>query len=566
MSSLIVRKAVIPAAGFGTRLFPATKVVKKELDSDDIFEHKLDKNHSSKSFTMPSLHPGCIIEYKYKLKSENMNNFPTEWIFQHTIPSLWSEYNIRVPQVMKYALFYKLAHPLCIDEEKVKKNSYYGSHMEYGIKTDIKRFAMKDIPALKIEPFIKSINNYCSKLTFQLFEYYSPYPTKVKGIQNWNDVGLKLMEYSGFGGVIQSADTISSVVKEIIADCESDLEKIKAIYSYISNFILWNGVYTIYSNDLQYTLDQKKGDTGDINLLLVAMLRDAGIVSYPVILSTRSNIELYTNFPVLSQFNYVIAFAQVDSNQLLLDATNKLRPLSLLSIEALNDFGLLIKEDDVQLVQIYPTKKDESYQVINAEIDSTGSMNGFMQITSNGYSAFIVRTILSLIEGEEYINGVLNTGASQITPTSVIVNNKDEIEKNLIIRSDISSSNYAQVSEKVMYISPFIGAGELEENPFKSDTRMYPVEFAYPVEHHYAITITIPEGYSFQECPSSISEILPDDAAGYIRNITVIGNKVTILTHFYINRLFFDPSEYSEIKNFFEKVAASEKEFLIIEK
>ncbi len=33
-----VRKAVIPAAGFGTRLFPATKVVKKELfpiiDSD----------------------------------------------------------------------------------------------------------------------------------------------------------------------------------------------------------------------------------------------------------------------------------------------------------------------------------------------------------------------------------------------------------------------------------------------------------------------------------------------------------------------------------------------------
>jgi UTP--glucose-1-phosphate uridylyltransferase len=31
MSNSIVRKAVIPAAGFGTRLFPATKVVKKEL-------------------------------------------------------------------------------------------------------------------------------------------------------------------------------------------------------------------------------------------------------------------------------------------------------------------------------------------------------------------------------------------------------------------------------------------------------------------------------------------------------------------------------------------------------
>ncbi|MEI8353902.1 MAG: sugar phosphate nucleotidyltransferase, partial [Lentisphaerota bacterium] len=26
-----IRKAVIPAAGFGTRLFPATKAVKKEL-------------------------------------------------------------------------------------------------------------------------------------------------------------------------------------------------------------------------------------------------------------------------------------------------------------------------------------------------------------------------------------------------------------------------------------------------------------------------------------------------------------------------------------------------------
>ena len=65
----------------------------------------------------------------------------------------------------------------------------------------------------------------------------------------------------------------------------------------------------------------KTGNVADVNLMLISMLRYAGLDANPILISTRSNgIALY---PSRSAFNYVIAGIEVENQIILLDATNK---------------------------------------------------------------------------------------------------------------------------------------------------------------------------------------------------------------------------------------------------
>ena len=550
--------------GFTAYIDDNGKMIKKELDKHDIYEEELSKTTSCKRFMLPAIQPGCIIEYCYTMESEYVSNFPDEWEFQHSIPALWSEFVTQVPGLIKYAIFKKMSQTFYIDKEKEIKCFYDWYPSRTKLTTDYKRLVMKNSPAIVDEPFMKSPDNYRSKVTYQVAEYYAPYPTKRKGIQTWEDVGREFMSYEKFGEVLTDAKSIKKTVEEVIGTAQNDEEKLTAIYNYVTNSIVWNGKKSMYSLELKETIKRKTGDSGDINLLLVAMLRDAGIESYPVVLSTRSNVELYTNYPIVDQLNYVIAFARVDSNQLLLDATDKLRPFSMLPVEALNSIGLMIRDTDVQWVKISPSKRDYSIEMISAELDSNGSISGIMRITNGEYAALSERKRLENMSEEDYIKDKMDTDVTGIVPDSIKIDNGDKVENPLLISFNFEADSYAQMSGDMMIVDPFIN--KMKENPFKAEKRDYPVEFPYPVDYSYTITLTIPDGYTLEEYPASATRKLGIDDAGYKREVKVEGNTVTVSTRFYVNTLVFDKLEYSKLKAFFDQVVSFESEMLILRK
>jgi hypothetical protein len=59
----------------------------------------------------------------------------------------------------------------------------------------------------------------------------------------------------------------------------------------------------------------------EINLMLTAMLRYAGLDANPVLTSTRDNGIAV--FPTRTAYNYVIASVKIADKQYLLDATSK---------------------------------------------------------------------------------------------------------------------------------------------------------------------------------------------------------------------------------------------------
>lgn len=70
--------------------------------------------------------------------------------------------------------------------------------------------------------------------------------------------------------------------------------------------MVWNGDYGKYTDqNISKAFKEGKGNVAEINLLLVALLKETGLQANPVLISTQSNgIPI---FPTLEGFNYVIA-------------------------------------------------------------------------------------------------------------------------------------------------------------------------------------------------------------------------------------------------------------------
>ena len=73
------------------------EVVKTKMNSSQVFDERLDKDHMLKKFTIPQVKEGTVIEYEYKLQSEYYYDI-NEWYVQTTIPTYYTSYQLTIPE------------------------------------------------------------------------------------------------------------------------------------------------------------------------------------------------------------------------------------------------------------------------------------------------------------------------------------------------------------------------------------------------------------------------------------------------------------------------------------
>ena len=84
-----------------TYFLEGSKIQEVKLKKDGIFEEKLNKYNKLKKFTMPNLKEGCVIEYKYTIKSPFTSNIDA-YRFQETIPVNSVKMDFKTPEYLNY--------------------------------------------------------------------------------------------------------------------------------------------------------------------------------------------------------------------------------------------------------------------------------------------------------------------------------------------------------------------------------------------------------------------------------------------------------------------------------
>jgi hypothetical protein len=114
-----------------------------------------------------------------------------------------------------------------------------------------------------------------------------------------------------------------------------------------------------------------------------------------------------------------------------------------------------------------------------------------------------------------------------------------------------------------LYISPLLYQ-QLKENPFKSETRNFPIFFNYPKTSISNVTLQIPGGYQVESLPKDKEIILEDNMGNFSYKIVNEGNNIKLSVTFAINQPVILANNYTKLKDFFRQVIEKEAEKVIL--
>jgi len=553
------------------------KVTKTKLTGKSIFEEKYDSENNIKKFTLPNVKEGSIIEYKYTLTSDFTFNFQS-WEFQKSIPVLWSEFRTAIPEYFTYEKGFQGYLPVDIDEPSQSSNSINFQTITRDNTTSAttstveltkipyvekrNRWVIKNAPAFVSESYMTTDRNYISKVRFELASTKMPNQPIKRVMGTWDNINTKFLENSYFGLKVKGSGFLKKEVEVITANLADDNAKIEAIYNFVKSNIKWDGRSRRYLDfNLKKPFDEKKGSSSEVNLILTSMLQKAGIVADPVLISTRSNGIIRQAFPLSSQFNYVICKVTLGDRHILLDATDPYLPMNILPKRCLNGQGWVVSENNSGWIPVVSTQRALTQVSGNLVISEDGVLSGDLTTKYRGYDSRSPRRGYFVDGEEKYISNLMDESKWEITEISL--ENADDLSSSFIEKYLIDEMEAAENLGGKIYLQPIV-SNEWDENPFKTDERKYPVDFAMPWSEQYFVHFTIPEGYEVEEFPKSRAIVLPEGTGKFMYKVTLSENKISVLNTLDIKKSVFYQPEYATLKEFFAQIIAMQKEQIIL--
>ncbi len=553
------------------------KIEKTKLKSDGEFTEKVNKFWNKVKVSMPDVKEGSVIEYKYTVTSPFFTNLP-EWYFQKSIPVNYSKFVTSVPEYFVYNPRVKgYIHPKISTTTKttthnytekersgftVSRTNFSNEKMTY--QEAVNTYITEMLPSMKDEDFVANIKDYTSGVLHELS--YIKYPNSpIKSLSSsWDDVCKTIYDTENFGSELKKTGYFEKDIEALLQNKTLKEEKINAILHFVKGQVKWNGYYGIYCDDgVRTAYKNKSGNIAEINLMLVAMLRYAGFEANPVLVSTRSNgVPL---FPSRTAFNYVVCAVETTNGLIMLDASDLNSSLNILPTRVLNWQGRLIRREGtsgfIELIPAFVSKENTQGLI---SIDKEGNINGKLRRQYFDYNAYHFRNNYLNYNKDNYLES-LEKKLSDIEIEDYKVTNENDLSKPIVEEFSFKHSDLVEIIGDKMYFSPLFFYS-ITENPFKVDKRDYPIDFVYPQEDKYVLTVTIPEGYVVESLPQNKAFAVENNRLVYRFNLSASEGKIQMTATLLMNESLITPDYYVDLKDFFKQIVENQTEKIVLKK
>ncbi|WP_316633279.1 DUF3857 domain-containing protein [uncultured Flavobacterium sp.] len=543
-------------------------IVKTKLDDQGTFKRKVNKYWKEKTITLPNVKVGSIIEYKYILKSDNILRLP-DFEFQYDIPVNYFEYKTEIPEIYIYKPILIGNLSITTDSKLVYGGSSYDDEYNRTMSLSYRQinthYSGKDIPALRDEPYVNNPDNYRGTIQHELERVrYTDKPDKDYSV-TWEGVATNIFKEESFGKELNEKNFLLEDVKRLLVNVESPNERLDVIFKFVQNKMNWNEVNSCFTDKgVAKAYAEQTGNVAEINFILINMLKLAGIDANPVLVSTIENgIPIY---PTRTGFNYVIAAAEVEGKQILLDATHKFTYPGILPLNVLNWKGRLIKKDgNSQEINLVPTTTSKEYSNLIVKIDNLGKIVGRIRIQRTDYEAYRFRIENASKNEENYLEKLEEQLGDLKISDYIIENKKTNFSDPVIEKFSLVSDNRVEIIGGKIYINPLLFFTR-SKNPFNQEVRQMPVCFGFPTEEKFSLSLEIPEGYIVESLPTPVRISSENKEIVYFLNIFNEGNKIQIICSKEINNSIFAADQYNGLKDLFQKVIVSQNEKIVLKK
>lgn len=527
------------------------KIVKTKLTSESEFVEKTNNNFWIKKITFPNVKEGSIIEYECK----EWGGYLGDWNFQENIPVNYSELITVIPDPF---VFKKNVKGIYTPKMISKVANTYG----YSATETI--YTFQNLPAMKEESYVNNINNYRSGISFELESVAIPGQLYKSFSNDWTNVAKTIYDFDNFGPELNKTGYFEEDLKKLLEGKNTPNAKITAILDYVKSTVTWND-YVGYScsKGVRKAYKEKSGNCADINLMLTAMLRYAGLTANPVLTSTRSNGIAF--FPTLSAFNYVIAAVENGDEFILLDATDKYSAPNVLPLRTLNWFGRLIRKDGTsESIDLTPKKTSADNITVDYAIEANGHINGKVRHQFTEYNAMAFRNKFEKAKKDNYLES-LEEELGKIEVADYSQTNINEILLPPVESFSFSGTNLCELIGDKIYINPMLFFANTT-NPFKQDKREYPIDFGFPFLEKYNINIKIPDGFVLETFPPANALVMEEGLGTFKYNIAVNENMLQLMIIHQINVPIVTTDQYGIIREYYKEMIAKQTQKIVLKK
>ena len=535
-----------------TTTFVNGKAETVKVSKDGIFDVELDGGYKEMRISFPNVQVGSIIEYQYK-KSDKSLTFIDGWTFQHKLPTLYSNYAIKMDPNLEY--------------RTIGQGMNYTSSVEKTSESGYYTWTLKDLRALKEEPFMKNYRDYVDRIEFQLSQYRasSEYGSAWKNVLNtWEVLGDEVISNYTQNGYYRS-NPIEKEFLDVDLKGQTQLETAQKAYYYLRNNFRVEGEDWIYPDqNLNQLLKSKVGSPVELMLALMGVLKSEGISCEPVLIGSkgygRSDL---VPFPFLNQFDEILLLTELDGKRQFLDLSQPDAPFGYVDLDKHVKSGLYLQKQQSKVVPIDIQHNSNSLYFGQVTMNEDGQLVMANSHRNYRYRGFGLAKEIDRLEKRKEPLEKLFDEEDGVVFENIQVNNLLEEKDILIMNFDTKFTDSGD--QELILFSP-LKFSSFSENPFTQEYRMFPVDFGYAFTETYNTVVTIPEGYEIDDYPLEAGYTINGEYVVFVYSPSLVDNSLNITAKLMVKAPLIPASEYENLKYFMESVASKLSEPVILKK
>lgn len=523
----------------GQILKPEDKAI-NEITPPEASEASIYSDARIKVISMPGVEPGSILICDYVITKESYAMEGEFWnylLFQTTDPIKEGKLVIKTP----------------LDKNvnyKVKNGDF---PPEINKKDETKTYIWKrtDIPAIIKEKNMPSLMNIAPFI-------------QVSTVQSWSEVS------EWYQTLIEDQYEVNGEMKdkinELTKNSETETEAIKALYNYVTSQIRYIGLqfgesgYKPYS--AKTTFEKKYGVCKEKATLLIAMLREIGVNTEPVLINRGSaTIDMDIKSPAI--FNHMIVYLP-DRDQYL-DPTSQGTMYGVLPGDQEKNV-FLPERNKVSNVPVAEATKNISRnkQVVNLKGDGSAEIDYREEKT--GLYGFTYKRVFQNYNSEQrkkLIRRGLSRGFSNPKIEKIEFIGVNDLNKNLQIElPKIKSENYAEQMGNMLTFNPLRFPINLSQ-VVSVDTRDYPLYLSFRRNIKREVEINMPEEYEINYIPEDKN--FDNDIGSLKVEYDTEGSKILLDFNLIIDEIEISKEDYNKAKNLINKASEVVQNQIMIE-
>ena len=535
-----------------------------ELGKEDIFEREIVKANGikvkAKSFAVPNIEPGVIIEYRYREVIEDGSAKGMRLAFQRDIPVqnlsyYYKPYNKNAPNFQSF----NMSDTKFVKDEK---GFYLASRV--------------NVPSFKEEPQMPPADQVRPWMLLQGVSFNFSNISDVIRVKDpsspklyWGAVGNERSELTKL--MVKSNDDIKKSAADITATASTPDEKLKKLYEFCQTQIKNTTFDTSLTDDdrrklpafksLGEVLKRKSGNLVEVNLLFGAMASSLGLETRIAHLADRS--EMFFN-PQMTNESFIGPGAiavKVGNEWKYFNPGSSFLPYGMLDWTDEDGWALLVGEKDLNWEKTPFTgyEKSNAKRTGKFKLLEDGTLDGEVKIEYTGQLAYRYKMDAyneSAGKREDDLKEEIKKHISTAEVSNIGIENVTDSEKPFVYTYKVHVPNYAQRTGKRLFLQPgFFEYGQ--SSLFSGANRKYDIYFHYPWSEQDTIEISLPKGFALDnaDAPGKIADAQKIGSLDIRIGVDNATNTLVYRRAFYFGgggNILFPASAYQTLKTMFD--------------